>query len=86
MKTLTDYVLSKTSTNQGFHDMLSSLLQNHAEYHVGLVLSERLVNMPVQVMAPMYRMLSEEIDEAIQDVRVLFVSVGSMVIGAGSSI
>jgi len=59
-------VLSKTSAEEGFHSALSSLLQND---HVGLVLSERLINMPVQVMAPMYRMLSEEIDEAIEEVR-----------------
>ena len=72
MKTLLDYVLSKTSTDDGFHSTLSSLLQNQTECHVGLVLSERLINMPVQVMTPMYRMLSEEIDEAIQDVRPMF--------------
>ncbi|KAG8220724.1 p21-C-terminal region-binding protein-domain-containing protein [Butyriboletus roseoflavus] len=64
---LIDYVLSKTSTDQGFHDTLSSLLQHYPQHHVGLVLSERLVNMPVQVMPPMYRMLSEEIDEAIEE-------------------
>jgi protein BCP1 len=64
LKTLIDYLLSKTSADQGFH---SSLLQHRAR--VGLVLSERLVNMPVQVMAPMYRMLSEEIDDAIPEVR-----------------
>lgn len=63
---LVDYVLSKTRADEGFHATLTSLL---AEHHVGLVLSERVINMPVQVMAPMYRMLSEEIDEAIGDVR-----------------
>ena len=68
LKTLTDYLLSKTSADQGFHSALSS--PNH---RVGLVLSERLVNMPVQVMAPMYRMLSEEIDEANQEVRLCLV-------------
>ncbi|KAF8439373.1 p21-C-terminal region-binding protein-domain-containing protein [Boletus edulis BED1] len=67
LQTLIDYMLLKSSSDQGFHDTLSSLLHNHTECHVGLVLSERLINMPVQVMAPMYRMLSEEIDEAIQD-------------------
>lgn len=66
LKTLIDYLLAKTSADQGFHSTLSSLLQTHA---VGLVLSERLINMPVQVMPPMYRMLSEEIDEAIEEVR-----------------
>lgn len=62
-------MLSKTSADQAFHDTLASLL---ASQHVGFVLSERLVNMPVQVMGPMYKMLSEEIDAAVRcaDVRV----------------
>lgn len=72
MQGLIDYVLSKTSVDQGFHSALSSLLQNHPRHHVGLVLSERLINMPVQIMPPMYRMLSDEIDEAIKEVRLLF--------------
>jgi hypothetical protein len=37
--------------------------------HVGLVICERLVNMPVQVVPPMYRMLVDEIDAALRDVR-----------------
>ena len=61
-------MLSKTSADRGFHDTLSSVLQSQ---HVGLVLSERLINMPVQVMGPMYTMLSDEMDDAIADVRVL---------------
>ncbi|KAF8555929.1 hypothetical protein OG21DRAFT_1495942 [Imleria badia] len=64
LQTVVDHVLSKTSADEVFHNTLSLLLQNH---HVGLVLSERLINMPVQVMGPMYRMLCEEIDEAIGD-------------------
>ncbi|KAG9310354.1 p21-C-terminal region-binding protein-domain-containing protein [Chiua virens] len=60
---LIDYVLSKISAEPAFHGTLTSLLQDHPRCHVGLVLSERLINMPVQVMAPMYKMLLEEIDE-----------------------
>jgi protein BCP1 len=37
--------------------------------HVGLVFSERLINMPVQTVPPMYRMLDNEIKWAIDDVR-----------------
>ncbi|KAF9221313.1 hypothetical protein BS17DRAFT_797279 [Gyrodon lividus] len=67
LKVLIDYVLSKTKADQGFHSTLLSLLQDHPNCHVGLVLGERLINMPVQVMPAMYRMLLEEIDEAIED-------------------
>lgn len=61
-------MLSKTSADEVFHAALASHLKND---HVGLVLSERLVNMPVQVMGPMYKMLSEEIEAAIAEVRVV---------------
>ncbi|RUS19326.1 p21-C-terminal region-binding protein-domain-containing protein [Endogone sp. FLAS-F59071] len=37
-------------------------------HDVGLLLSERFVNMPVQIMPPMYKMLMEEIDWAVEDV------------------
>lgn len=37
--------------------------------HVGLVLSERLVNMPAQIMPPAYKMLQEELQWAREDVR-----------------
>ena len=36
---------------------------------MNLVICERLVNMPVQVVPPMYRMLVDEIDGALRDVR-----------------
>ena len=36
---------------------------------MGLVICERLVNMPVQVVPPMYRMLVGGIDGALRDVR-----------------
>ncbi|KAF8839918.1 hypothetical protein BDN67DRAFT_1003345 [Paxillus ammoniavirescens] len=67
LKVLIDYVLSKTKADQGFHSTLQSLLQDHPKYHVGLILGERLINMPVQVIPPMYKMLLEEIDEATED-------------------
>ncbi|RUS33625.1 hypothetical protein BC938DRAFT_470830 [Jimgerdemannia flammicorona] len=35
---------------------------------VGIILSERLVNMPVQIVPPMYKMLMEEIEWAVEDV------------------
>jgi len=74
MKALIDYILAKSATEPAFHATLSSLLapktrvQDQAQAHLGLVLCERLINMPVQVVPPMYRMLVEEIKDAIADV------------------
>ncbi|KIJ58736.1 hypothetical protein HYDPIDRAFT_43276 [Hydnomerulius pinastri MD-312] len=66
LKRLVDYVLSKTSADPAFQSTLTSLLSGQ-QNKVGLVLCERLINMPVQVIPPMYRMLQEEMKEAIED-------------------
>ena len=39
------------------------------ERHVGLVICERLVDMPVQVVPPMYRVLVDKIEGALRDMR-----------------
>ena len=58
-----------TSTaDPAFHATLQALF-SQSEAHVGLVLCERLVNMPVQVVPPMYNMLANEIKWALADVR-----------------
>ncbi|KAL0945594.1 hypothetical protein HGRIS_014753 [Hohenbuehelia grisea] len=66
------YLLQKTQTagpsGKSFHDALVSLFApEQTQNHVGFVICERLINMPVQVMPPMYRMLGEEITEAIAE-------------------
>lgn len=38
-----------------------------AENHVGLVLGERLINMPPEISPPMYSMLVDEIEAAVED-------------------
>lgn len=37
------------------------------EQHVGLVLGERLINMPPEISPPMYSMLVDEIEAAVED-------------------
>jgi protein BCP1 len=58
-------VLTKS---QGSSDFQSTLLALLCSQHVGFVFSERLINMPPAIMPPMYRMLSDEIKWAINDV------------------
>ncbi|GAA5912493.1 hypothetical protein JCM8208_006616 [Rhodotorula glutinis] len=71
LSALTSYLLAKLPSSSPFHAELSSLLSHPAEpstaaapKHVGLVLSERLVNMPAQIVPPMYKMLDEELQWA----------------------
>ena len=56
-------------SDPALHDTLRHLLEPASPSQVGLILCERLVNMPVQVIPPMYRMLTDEIKWAIDDVR-----------------
>ncbi|TFK57727.1 hypothetical protein OE88DRAFT_1618886, partial [Heliocybe sulcata] len=70
IKSLTAYVLLKSASSMPLHSTLQSLIGSagiSGSSHVGLVLSERLINMPVQVVPPMYRMLADEIKWAIDD-------------------
>jgi len=62
---LTQYLVqkcSKISTLAG----LPGLLQKDGA-QVGLVLTERLINMPTEIVPPMYAMLLEEIEWAVKD-------------------
>jgi protein BCP1 len=55
--------MEKAKGNQGVTDVLTS-----EQVEVGLVLSERIINMPPAVAVPSYKMLLEEIQWANEDV------------------
>ena len=63
IQSLVKYFLEKPKTSQTMKDVLSS-----QEAEVGLVLSERIINIPADVAAPSYGMLTEEIQWASDDV------------------
>lgn len=66
VKQLIDYVLSQTKNKLEFNVTLKKLLQPTTESspRVGLIVSERLINMPIEVVPPMYKMLLEEMQKA----------------------
>jgi protein BCP1 len=68
IKPFVEYVLSKTNSDLALHAVLEETLAPSSHTHIGLILSERLVNMPVQVVPPMYRMLADEIKWAVEEV------------------
>lgn len=57
---LVDYICSRSLTSEKTKDM-PLLVRGHNLARVGLVLTERLINIPTEVTPPMYRMLLEEI-------------------------
>jgi protein BCP1 len=65
-------VLLKTQADAAFHATLRGLLGPaglNSSNHVGYLFSERLINMPVQVVPHMYRMLADELLAAVEQVR-----------------
>jgi protein BCP1 len=59
---LTNYILTKIEgTSESFYSTLQNLVTSPTPSRLGFVFSERLINMPVQIVPPMYRMLSDEL-------------------------
>ncbi|EPY51601.1 CDK regulator [Schizosaccharomyces cryophilus OY26] len=68
IKELTSYVLSRISaSNPNMEKQVRELLSPESKAQVGLIVNERLINMPVQVIPPMYNMLLEEMQWAIDE-------------------
>lgn len=71
IKQLCDYIFKKTAANSEFNIILKKLLSkskttsntSQKELRVGLIVSERMINMPVEVVPPMYKMLLEEMSK-----------------------
>ncbi|RYP16441.1 hypothetical protein DL765_005118 [Monosporascus sp. GIB2] len=61
---LTRYINEKAKANEGLATVPDLLASGK---HVGLVLSERLINMPSDISPPMYSMLIDEIEAAVED-------------------
>ncbi|KAF2103224.1 hypothetical protein NA57DRAFT_52750 [Rhizodiscina lignyota] len=66
IKDLTSYLLSKSSTHPSL-SQLSQLFSSSSSAQVGLILTERFINMPAEIVPPMYNMLLEEISWALEE-------------------
>ncbi|CAE6529306.1 unnamed protein product [Rhizoctonia solani] len=68
IKAITNYLLEKvpkdSSAGSALDDILSPQALADSSGHTGLIISERLINMPPQIMPPMYRMLGDELANA----------------------
>ncbi|KAJ3118219.1 Mss4p nuclear export [Nowakowskiella sp. JEL0407] len=63
---LLNYLRQRLSKHQQKLSKLNEYLSDSSK-HVGLVISERLINMPPQIAPPLYKMLLEEIQWACDD-------------------
>jgi len=66
IRALKEYCISKSAAQPALQAHLKSIF-DQVDGHVGLLVSERLVNMPVQIVPHMYRMLGDEMKWAIDD-------------------
>lgn len=71
IRAVVDYILEKTKSDNEFNLILRKLLlpgkstkDQTKQLKVGWIVSERLINMPVEVVPPMYKMLLEEMEKA----------------------
>lgn len=72
IQALVKYLLEKAKGN----DVLKNVLESK-EGDVGLVLSERIINMPPAVATPSYKMLLEELQWANEDVHPMLISISN---------
>jgi protein BCP1 len=63
---LLDYVGDKARADKALARALPEVLRSD-KHVVGLVLAERLINMPAEVIPPMWAMLVDEIEAAVED-------------------
>lgn len=61
---LVDYLFKKTAKKTEFNLMLRNLLSSKSKFQTGLIVSERMINMPLETVPPMYKMLKEEMERA----------------------
>ncbi|KAI1192257.1 putative actin cytoskeleton organization and vesicular protein [Nemania serpens] len=59
-----DYLSEKAKTTQSLAPIPELLASGQ---HVGIVLSERLLNMPSEIVPPLYNMLVDEVKDAVED-------------------
>ncbi|OAA43616.1 bcp1-like protein [Metarhizium rileyi] len=64
MKDILKYLVEKAQTNPSLA-VVSELIK--AGKHIGLVFSERLINIPPEIGPPLYSMLIDEVEAAVED-------------------
>jgi protein BCP1 len=67
MRDLANYLAEKSKSNPSLSQLASILSSNSSQIQVGLILTERLINIPSEIAPPMYGCLLDEIESAVDD-------------------
>lgn len=65
MQDILKYLVEKANTNEALASTVTPLLTG--DHHVGLVFSERFINMPAEIAPPLFSMLIDEVEAAVED-------------------
>lgn len=65
MKDILQYIVTKAETNPTLANVIPPLINGGNQ--VGLVFSERFINMPSEIAPPLFSMLVDEIEAAVED-------------------
>jgi protein BCP1 len=66
-----EYLISRFTASSPFKDLLSSTSSPNSKNRITLVVSERLINLPVQIMPPMWKMTIDEVEKAQKEVNAI---------------
>jgi protein BCP1 len=66
-----EYLISRFTASSPFKDLLSSTSSPNSKNRIALVVSERLINLPVQIMPPMWKMTIDEVEKAQKEVNAI---------------
>lgn len=64
VKPLVEYLIARLPTPSPFRTLLQSTSSPQSKTRIALVVSERLVNLPVQLMSPLWKMTIDEVEKA----------------------
>ena len=64
MNDIAKYIIEKAKTNDSL-SAVPSLIDSGK--HIGLIFSERLINVPAEIAPPLYSMLIDEVEAAVED-------------------
>ncbi|CAN6658378.1 protein Bcp1p [Trichomonascus vanleenenianus] len=62
IKTLVDYFIKKTGRSPEFNRKLRRLFMPSSDAKVGLLICERVINMPVELVPPLYKIYSDDLE------------------------
>jgi hypothetical protein len=68
VKPLIEYLISRLPASSPFRNLLVSTSSPQSKNRIALVVSERLVNLPVQIMPPLWKMTIDEVEKARKEV------------------